>query len=135
MIPSDTILELIARVERAMRPLSTSNDDPDHERVRALYTDLAGEAEMAGDPLEQARMVVLYDILQPYLAAAEDACGYDTDAIVDDVKAAIGALVLTLCHLEDHDHSAACAALTSARDLLHDAHDFLSAFHGHIAQA
>jgi hypothetical protein len=135
MIPSDTILELLARVERAMRPLSASSDDPDHERVRALYADLASETELAGDPLEQARIAVLYDILQPYLAAAEDECTHDTEAIVDDVKAAIGALVLTLCHLEDHDHSAARASLTSARDLLHDAHDFLSAFHGTVAQA
>lgn len=135
MIPPETILELIARVERAMRPLSASNGDPDHERVRDLYTDLASETEIAGDPLEQARMAVLYDILQPYLTAGEDECAYDTIAIVDDIKAAIGALVLTLCRLDEHDYDAACAALHSARDLLRDVHDFFSVLHGDIAQA
>ena len=135
MIPPETFLELIARVERAMRPLSASNGDPDHERVRDLYTDLVSETEMAGDPLEQARMAVLYDILQPFLAAGEDEFAYDTLAITDDIKAAIGALVLTLCRLDEHDYNAAHAALNSARDLLHDVHDFFGVFHGEMAQA
>jgi hypothetical protein len=135
MLSLETLLELIARVERAMRPLSTTSAGPDHERVSELYTDLVGAPDSTDDPLEQARLEVLYDILHQYLPPAEPALVYDTDTAVYDIQTAIGALIMCLCRLDDEDYEAALASLDTARHLLQDTQDLFSAFRGGMAQA
>jgi hypothetical protein len=133
MLPVDTLLELIERVEKAMRPLSVSEQSPDHERVKDLYTHLLMEAE--DDPLEQARLSVLHEILQPYLTALRQTNLLDTSAVVYNVKAAIGALVMLLCRVDDRDFEAAEASLGTAYEVLQETQDLLKGLQGDVAHA
>ena len=57
--------ELVERIEKAMRPLSETGRGPEHERVRELYTYLV--TVCTGNPLERARVAVLYEMLFPVL--------------------------------------------------------------------
>jgi hypothetical protein len=135
MPTTETILALIARVERAMRPLSTLNAGPDHQRVQELHADLAAEPDLVGDPLEQARIAILYDILEPYLSAVGDTLWGDPDSIATDVETAIGALVMSLCRLEEEDYDTAADALDTALHHLQDAQAFLGVYRGGMAEA
>ena len=133
MLPVDTFLELIERVERAMRPLSDSESSAEHDRVRELYRQMVTEAE--DDPLEQARLLALHEIIQPYLAALEQATIQDTSAIVYNVKATIGALVMLLCQLDDHHYEAAEASLASACEVLRETQELFKSLQGDVAHA
>ena len=133
MLPFDTFLELIERVEKAMRPLSTSEQNPENERVRELYLHLL--AESTDDPLEQARLSVLHEILQPYLAALQPPMMQNTSAIIYNVKAAIGALVMLLCRLDDHDYEAAETSLGTACQVLEETQELLHSLMGNVAHA
>ena len=133
MLSVDILLELIERVEKAMRPLSAADQGPDHDRVRELYLDLL--AETAGDPLEQARLAVLHEILQPFLDTSQHTLLRDTTAVAYNVKAAIGALVMLLCRLDDHNYEAAAGSLHAACEVLQEARDLLRAFRGGVAHA
>jgi len=133
MLSVDTLLELIERVEKAMRPLSATEQGADHDRVRELYRHLC--ADVAGDPLEQARLAVLQEILQPYMNTMQPTLSQDTTAVAYNVKAAIGALVMLLCRLDDHDYEAASTALHAAGEVLQEAHEILQALRGDIAYA
>jgi hypothetical protein len=133
MLPLDTLLELIERVEKAMRPLSATTHSPDHDRVRELYLHLLTES--ADDPLEQARLTVLHDILQPYLTTLQKTTVRDTSAIAYNVKAAIGALVMLLCRLDDRDYDAAETSLRTARQLLEETQELLKSLLGNVAHA
>jgi hypothetical protein len=135
MLPTETLLELRVRLERAMRPLSARNAGPDHQRVRELYADLSRVSDGTDDPLEQARLEVLHNILEPYLATAQQALPGEPSIIVYDVKAALGALVLPLCHLDEHDYDSAAEGLDAAIHSLQDAQDLLRAFRDGIAYA
>jgi hypothetical protein len=129
----EAILELIERLERAMRPLSAVHEGPDHDRVRELYYSLT-QAD-SDEPLEQARLVVLQEILQPYLNLIQQHMLFAPSAVAAHVKAAIGAMVLLLCHLEEHDYDAAATSLHSVSQLLEEAHQLLRALQGDVAQA
>lgn len=133
MLSMDILLELIERVEKAMRPLMATDQGPDHERVRALYLDLLTDA--TGDPLEQARLAVLHEILQPYLSTLQHTFLQDATVVAYNVKAAIGALVMLLCRLDDHDYEAATASLHAACEVLQEAQDLLRALRGGVAHA
>jgi hypothetical protein len=133
MLSVDTLLALIERVEKAMRPLSATEQGPDHDRVRELYLHLC--ADVAGDPLEQARLAVLQEILQPYLSTVQPALSQDATAVAYNVKAAIGALVMLLCRLDDHDYEAASMALQAACEVLQEARELLQAQRGNMAYA
>jgi hypothetical protein len=133
MLSMEAILELIERLERAMRPLSAMHEGPDHDRVRELYDYLTQEE--SDEPLEQARLVVLQEILQPYLSIIQQNLQLAPSAVAAHVKAAIGAMVLLLCHLEEHDYDAAAASLHAVSQLLEEAHLLLRALRGDIAHA
>jgi hypothetical protein len=108
---------------------------PDHERVRELYAHLLALTEAADDPLEQARLAVLHEILEPYLHALQHALVADPGIIVYNVKAAMGALVMLLCHVDEPDYDAAADALQTALELLEEAQDVLRCFRGDMADA
>jgi formiminotetrahydrofolate cyclodeaminase len=133
MLPVETFLELIERVEKAMRPLSASQQSKDQDRVRELYLHMLQEA--ADDPLEQARLSALHEILQPYLTHLRQTTVQDTSAVVYNVKAAIGALVMLLCRLDDRDYEAADASLSSASQVLQDVQELLKSLKGDVAHA
>jgi hypothetical protein len=133
MLSVDMLLELIERVEKAMRPLSATEQGADHERVRELYRHLC--ADIAGDPLEQARLAVLQEILQPYLNTMQPVLPQDAAAVAYNVKAAIGALVMLLCRLDEHDYEAASMALHAACEVLQEAHEILRIRRGDMAYA
>jgi hypothetical protein len=133
MLSMEAILELIERLERAMRPLAAAHEGPDHDRVREIYQCLTQED--SGEPLEQARLVVLQEILQPYLHLIQQNMLFAPSAVAAHVKAAIGAMVLLLCHLEEHDYDAAAASLHTVSQLLEEASLLLRALQGDIAQA
>jgi hypothetical protein len=116
-------------------PPVSSHAGPDHQRVRELYADLSRESDGTDDPLEQARLEVLHNILEPYLATAQQALPGEPSIIVYDVKAALGALVLPLCHLDEHDYDSAAEGLDAAIHSLQDAQDLLRAFRDGIAYA
>ena len=133
MLSMEAILELIERLERAMRPLSAMHEGPDHDRVRELYQSLTQED--SDEPLEQARLVVLQDILQPYLSVIQQHMLFAPGAVAAHVKAAIGAMVLLLCYLEEHDYEAAATSLHTVSQLLEEAHLLLRALRGDLAHA
>jgi hypothetical protein len=133
MLSMETILELIERLERAMRPLSAADQGPDHERVRELYQYLQQEA--TDEPLELARLAVLQEILQPYLSLVQQNLVLTPTAVASQVQAAIGTLLMLLCHLEARDYEAASGALVAAGQILEEAHLLLRALRGDMAQA
>jgi hypothetical protein len=133
MLSMEVILELIERLERAMRPLSAANQGPDHDRVRELYQYLRQEA--TDEPLEQARLTVLQEILQPYLSLVQPNLVFTPAVAASQVKAAIGTLLMLLCHLEEHDYEAAASALVTASQVLEEVHLLLRALQGDIAHA
>ncbi len=133
MMPVDTLIELIERVERAMRPLSSGPQSPDHDRVREVYMQML--TDESDDPLEKARLKVLHEIVQPYLTALQQTLIPDTSAVVHHVKAAIGALVMLLCHLDDRDFDAAHDALTTTLQVLRDVQELLKTLQGNVAHA
>ena len=133
MLSMETIFELLERLERAMRPLSTADQGPDHDRVRELYQYLQQEA--TDEPLEQARLAVLQEILQPYLSLVPPNLALTPAAIANQVKAAIGTLLLLMCHLEEHDYEAATIALGATSQVLEEVHLLLRALGGDISHA
>jgi len=133
MLPVETFLELIERVEKAMRPLSDTQPSSDRERVRELYAQMLMEAQ--DDPLEQARLSALHEILQPYLADLEHSTVQRNSAIVFNVKAAIGALVVLLCHLDERRLPAAESSLHAAREMLQETQELLKSLRNNIAHA
>jgi hypothetical protein len=133
MLSLEAILELIERLERAMRPLSTANQGPDHDRVRELYQYL--QQEETDEPLEQARLTVLQEILQPYLSLVQPNLAFTPAAVANQVKAAIGTLLMLMCHLEEHDYEAAASALVTASQVLEEVHLLLRALRGDVAHA
>jgi hypothetical protein len=136
MLSMEAILELIERLERAMRPLSAMHEGPDHDRVRELYDALTqDDAVDADEPLEQARLMVLQEILQPYLSVIQQNMLFAPSAVAAHVKAAIGALVLLLCYLEEHDYDAVATSLHTVSQLIEEAHLLLRALRGNIAHA
>jgi hypothetical protein len=136
MLSMEAILELIECLERAMRPLSAMHEGPDHDRVRELYDALTqDDAVDADEPLEQARLMVLQEILQPYLSVIQQNMLFAPSAVAAHVKAAIGALVLLLCYLEQHDYDAVTTSLHTVSQLIEEAHLLLRALRGNIAYA
>jgi hypothetical protein len=136
MLSMEAILELIERLERAMRPLSAVHEGPDHDRVRELYSSLTqDDSEDTDEPLEQARLVVLQEILQPYLGVIQQHMLFAPSAVAAHVKAAIGAMVLLLCYLEEHDYDAAATSLHTVSQLVEEANLLLRALRGNIAHA
>jgi hypothetical protein len=133
MLSMETILELIERLERAMRPLSARNQGPEHDRVYDLYQSM--QHEECDDPLQHARLAVLQEILQPYLSLLQENLIFAPSAVSAQAKAAIGALVMLMCHLEEHNYEAATTALTAASQVLEEAHLLLKALRGDIAHA
>ena len=133
MLSMEAILELIERLERAMRPLAAANQGPDHDRVRELYQYL--QQEKTDEPLEQARLTVLQEILQPYLSLVQQNLVFSPAAVANQVKAAIGTLLLLICHLEEHDYEAAASALVTTGQVLEEVHLLLRALRGNVAHA
>jgi hypothetical protein len=133
MLSMEAILELLERLERAMRPLSTANQGPDHDRVRELYQSLQHEETDA--PLDQARLTVLQEILQPYLSLVPPNLVFTPAAVANQVKASIGTLLMVICHLEEHDYEAAASALVTTSQILEEVHLLLRALRGDVAHA
>jgi hypothetical protein len=118
-----------------MRPLSATNQGPDHERVRELYANLLALTADTDEPLEQARLAVLHEILEPDLQALQHTAVSDPSAVIYNVKAAMGALVMLLCHVDEPDYDAAADSLQTALELLHEAQGVLGIFRGDVAEA
>jgi hypothetical protein len=78
---------------------------------------------------------MLQEILQPYLSSLEQNILFTPDDVATQTKAAIGALVLLLCHLEAHDYEAAAMALSTASQELEEVSLLLRALRGAIAHA
>lgn len=129
----DSLMALIERLEKAMRPIGEAPDSPDHDRVRELYQHLMQDA--AADPLEQARLTVLHEILAPYVPSVSSAEFQTPGALTYNAKAAIGALVVFLCHLDEGDYELATSTLQVATELLHEMIELLRAFKGDCALA
>ncbi|MEE8301556.1 MAG: hypothetical protein V3S24_03875 [Candidatus Tectomicrobia bacterium] len=133
MLTIDILMELIERLEKAMRPIGESSDSSDHDRVRQLYQHLLKET--AGDPLEQARLTVLHEILEPYLPSVQPTKPQDASAVTYNAKAAIGALVVFLCHLDDCDYETAEMSLQAASQVLHETRELMRGLKGEFAVA
>ncbi len=129
----DILMELIERLEKAMRPLGETADSPDHDRVRELYEHLMQHA--SGEPLKQARLTVLHEILEPYVPSVQSAKFQDRSALTYNAKAAIGALVVFLCHLDECEYEAAESTLQVATEMLHETIELMRAFKGDCALA
>jgi hypothetical protein len=104
------------RFEAIMRPLSEQNHGPDHDRLRQLYVEL--HEQCVGDPLEQARRIVLKEILQSYMQDHMPLPGDAVGGVVHSTKLAISSLALLMCHLEAVDLEAAAASLEAAQQAL-----------------
>ena len=133
MLTVDILIDLIERLEKAMRPIGEDPDSRDHERVRELYQHLC-TAE-SGKPLEQARLTVLHEILASYLPPLQSKKLQDTSALTYNAKAIIGALVVFLCHLDDHDFDAAEATLQAAFQMLRETSELMRGIKGDFAIA
>ena len=129
----DDLMALIERLEKAMRPLGEAAESPDHDRVRELYQHLMQDA--SGEPLQQARLTVLHEILEPYVPVVASAKSQDPSTLTYNTKAAIGALVVFLCHLDEGDYEAAESTLQVATEMLHETIELLRAFKGDCALA
>jgi hypothetical protein len=112
------------RFEAIMRPLSEQNHGPDHDRLRQLYVELLEQC--VGDPLEQARRMVLQEILLSYMhhhtPLPEDTVG----GVVQSTKLAISSLALLMCHLEAGNLEAATASLEATQQALVPVHTYLN---------
>ena len=133
MLTVDVLMELIERLEKAMRPIGDTLDSPDHERVRELYRHLS--LVESRQPLKQARLTVLHEILEPYLPPVQSARCRDTSALTHNAKATIGALVVFLCHLDDCEFEAAATTLQAAIEMLHETSELMRGLKGDFAIA
>lgn len=133
MLTVDVLMALIERLEKAMRPLGETPDSSDHERVRELYQQLS--LVESRQPLEQARLTVLHEILEPYLPPVQPLKRRDTSALTHSVKAAIGALVVFLCYLDDCEFDAADTTLQAVLDMLHETSELMRGLQGDYAIA
>jgi hypothetical protein len=133
MLSMEAILELIERLEQAIRPLSGTNQTPDYDGVGELYQSL--QHEECDAPVEAVCLAVLQEMLQPYLSSLEHNLVFTPAAVAVQTKAAIGALVMLLCHLEAHDYEAAATVLSTASQALEEATLLLRALRGVIAHA
>jgi len=112
------------RFEAIMRPLSEQNHGPDHDRLRQLYVELLEQC--VGDPLEQARRMVLQEILLSYLHNHMPLPGDTIRGVVQSTKLAISSLALLMCHLESGDLEAAAASLEAAQQALVPVYTYLN---------
>lgn len=133
MLTVDVITELIERLEKAMRPIGENLDSPDHERVRELYQHLRQVDPT--QPLTQARLTVLHEILEPYLPSVQPVRCQDTSALTHNAKAAIGAIVVFLCYLDDCEFDAADTTLQAALNMLHETSELMRGLQGDFAVA
>jgi hypothetical protein len=133
MLTVDVLTELIERVEKAMRPIGESPDSSDHERVRELYQHL--RLVETKQPLRQARLTVLHEILEPYLPSVQPVRRRDTSALTHNAKAAIGAIVVFLCYLDDSEFDAADTTLQAALKMLHETSELMRGLQGDFAIA
>jgi hypothetical protein len=120
----DQPIALIERLEILTRPLSERGLGPDHDRLRELY--LSCLEQSIGDPLEQARRTVLYEILSPYFQAVQEPAPITTQTAIDRARQAIGLLATFICRLEEHNHDAAAASLEAAHQALQEIHTCLT---------
>jgi hypothetical protein len=112
------LVELIERLEKLMRPLSERGHGPDHDRLRELY--LAYLEQCIGDPYEQARRVVLHELLLSYFEAVQEPPQATTQAIVY-ARNTIATLATCICRLEEHNYAAAAVSLEAASQALQEA--------------
>jgi hypothetical protein len=133
MLSMEAILELIERLEQAIRPLSATDQAPDHDGVCELYQSL--QHEESDEPVETVGLAVLQEMLRPYLSSLEQNLLFTPGAVAAQTKAAIGALVMLLCHLETRDYEAAATTLSTACQVLEEANILLRALRGVIAHA
>ena len=121
---NDQDVAFYQRFEAIMRPLSEQNHGPDHDRLRQLYVEL--HEQCVGDPLEQARRMVLQEILLSYMNQNMPLPGDTIVGIVQSTKLAISSLALLMCRLEAGDLEAATASLEAAQQALVPVHTYLS---------
>jgi hypothetical protein len=133
MLTVDILNELIERLEKAMRPISEDPNSRDHDRVRELYQYLS-QIE-SGQPLENARLTVLQEMLEPYLPSVQPEKVQDLSALTYNTKAVIGALVVFLCHLDDGALDAADATLQAAFEMLRETNELIRGLKGDFALA
>ena len=133
MLSMEAILELIERLEQAIRPLSATDQAPDQDGIGELYQSLQHEGRDA--PVEALCLAALQEMLQPYLSSLEHNFVFTPDTVAVQTKAAIGALVMLLCHLEAGDYEAAATALSTASQELEEVSLLLRVLRGVIAHA
>jgi len=112
------------RFEAIMRPLSEQGHGPDHDRLRQLYVELLEQC--VGDPLEQARRIVLKEILQSYLRNHATLPGDTVQSVIQSTKLAIGSLVLLMCRLEEGNLEAAAVSLEATHQALDPVNAYLN---------
>lgn len=113
---------LIERLEKLMHPLSERGHGPDHDRLRVLY--LAYLEQCIGDPLEQARRAVLYELLAPCFQAMQEPPADTMQAIIY-ARNTIGALTTFICRLEERNYAAATVSLEAASQGFQEIHKCL----------
>lgn len=133
MLTVEILMDLIERLEKAMRPIGEDPGSCDHDRVRELYQHLSRDT--SGQPLEQARMTVLHEILAPYLPPVQPEKLHDTSALTHNAKAVIGALVVFLCYLDDCEIDAAETTLQAAFEMLRETSELMRGINGEFAIA
>jgi hypothetical protein len=111
------------RFEAIMHPLSEHSHGPDHDRLRQLYVELLEQC--VGDPLKQARYIVLREILQSYLSDNITLSEDHVQEVVQNIKLAISSLALLICQLEESNLEAASASLEAAQKSLVPVHTYL----------
>jgi hypothetical protein len=133
MLSMEAILELIERLEQAIRPLPATDQAPDQDGVGELYWSLQHAERHA--PVEAVRLAALQEMVQPYLSSLEQNLVFTPETVAAQTKTAIGALVMLLCHLEAGDYEAAATALSTASQELEEVSLLLRVLRGVIAHA
>jgi hypothetical protein len=112
------------RFKAIMHPLSECHHGSDHDRLRQLYIELLEQC--IGDPLEQARRLVIHEILHPYMHNHSILYTDSVHVVIYQTNLAISSLSLLIGHLEEGDHKAASESLEDTKRALQLVNDHLN---------
>jgi hypothetical protein len=131
----EVIIELLERLEQAIQPLSTTTQGQgsDHAHLYELLHSLQHEEQH--EPIQDVRLAMLQELLKEPLSGIESQIALTPGSVAMQAKAAIGALVMLFCHLDEHDYEAAASALSTASQIIEEAHLLLKALRGTMAYA
>jgi hypothetical protein len=112
------------RFKAIRHPLSECRHGLEHDRLRQLYIELLEQC--VGHPLEQARQMVIHEILQSYMHDHTTVSNVPIQTAIYQTKLAISSLALLMCDLEKGDLHAAAKSLEATHQSLQIVSDYLN---------